>query len=58
VGSSAGELYVPAEFAVGVYEDLVRVGADFGLVNAGYYATSRCGWKGRTGPSPRADAGR
>ena len=30
------ELYVPAEFAVGAYEDLMAVGA--GLVNAGYYA--------------------
>jgi 4-methylaminobutanoate oxidase (formaldehyde-forming) len=38
VGELGWELYVPAEFAVGVYEDLVRVGADFGLVNAGYYA--------------------
>jgi 4-methylaminobutanoate oxidase (formaldehyde-forming) len=38
VGELGWELYVPAEFAVGVYEDLVRVGADLGLVNAGYYA--------------------
>ena len=32
------ELYVPAEFAVGVYEDLVGAGSDLGLVDAGYYA--------------------
>jgi 4-methylaminobutanoate oxidase (formaldehyde-forming) len=34
VGELGWELYVPAEFAVGVYEDLVAAGA----VNAGYYA--------------------
>jgi 4-methylaminobutanoate oxidase (formaldehyde-forming) len=38
VGELGWELYVPAEFAVGVYEDLVAAGAAFGLVNAGYYA--------------------
>ncbi len=29
---------MPAEFAVGVYEDLMRSGADLGVVNGGYYA--------------------
>ena len=29
---------MPAEFAVGVYEDLIGAGAGLGLVNAGYYA--------------------
>jgi glycine cleavage system aminomethyltransferase T/glycine/D-amino acid oxidase-like deaminating enzyme len=38
VGELGWELYVPVEFAVGVYQDLVRAGADLGLVNAGYYA--------------------
>lgn len=38
VGELGWELYVPAEFAVGAYQDLVRAGADLGLVNAGYYA--------------------
>ena len=38
VGELGWELYVPVEFAVGVYEDLVAVGADLGLVNAGYYS--------------------
>jgi len=38
VGELGWELYVPAEFAVGVYELLVAAGAEFGLVNAGYYA--------------------
>ena len=38
VGELGWELYVPAEFAVGTYEDLVNAGADLGLVAAGYYA--------------------
>ena len=29
---------MPAEFAVGVYEDLVAAGDGLGLVDAGYYA--------------------
>jgi glycine cleavage system aminomethyltransferase T len=37
VGELGWELYVPAEFAVGVYEDLLAAGDGFGLVNAGYY---------------------
>ena len=31
------ELYVPAEFAVGVYEDLMTAGAQFGVGRGGYY---------------------
>ena len=38
VGELGWELYVPAEFAVGVYEDLMTRGRDLGLANAGYYA--------------------
>ena len=38
VGELGWELYVPTEFAVGVYEDLVAAGTDLGLVDAGYYA--------------------
>jgi 4-methylaminobutanoate oxidase (formaldehyde-forming) len=38
VGELGWELYVPAEFAVGVYEDLMGAGAEFGVANAGYYA--------------------
>lgn len=38
VGELGWELYVPVEFAVGVYETLHQAGAEFGLVNAGYYA--------------------
>ena len=38
VGELGWELYVPVEFAVGVYETLHAAGKEFGLVNAGYYA--------------------
>ncbi len=38
VGELGWELYVPPDFAVGVYEDLMSAGADLGLANAGYYA--------------------
>src|SRR3984893_16643261 len=38
VGELGWELYVPAVFAVGAYEDLVRAGDGLGLANAGYYA--------------------
>jgi heterotetrameric sarcosine oxidase gamma subunit len=38
VGELGWELYIPPEFAVGAYEDLITAGADLGLANAGYYA--------------------
>ena len=38
VGELGWELYVPTEFAVGVYEDLMAAGVDLGLADAGYYA--------------------
>ena len=38
VGELGWELYVPAEFAVGVYEDLMSAGAEFGVAGGGYYA--------------------
>ncbi|HEX7444692.1 MAG TPA: FAD-dependent oxidoreductase, partial [Acidimicrobiales bacterium] len=38
VGELGWELYVPTEFAVGVYEDLFEAGADLPLTGAGYYA--------------------
>lgn len=37
VGELGWELYVPSEFAVGVYEALFDVGADLGVADAGYY---------------------
>ena len=37
VGELGWELYVPTEFAVGVYELITAVGREFGLVPAGYY---------------------
>ncbi len=38
VGELGWELYVPAEFAVAVYADLMSAGGDLGVANAGYYA--------------------
>jgi 4-methylaminobutanoate oxidase (formaldehyde-forming) len=38
VGELGWELYVPTEFAVGVYEDLMTAGADVGAADAGYSA--------------------
>jgi 4-methylaminobutanoate oxidase (formaldehyde-forming) len=37
VGELGWELYVPAEFAVGVYEDLMAAGEHFGVGRGGYY---------------------
>lgn len=38
VGELGWELYVPAEFAVGVYEDLMAAGASCDVARGGYYA--------------------
>lgn len=38
VGELGWELYVPVEFAVGVFEVLQAAGKQWGLVNGGYYA--------------------
>jgi 4-methylaminobutanoate oxidase (formaldehyde-forming) len=38
VGELGWELYVPAEFAVGVYENLLAAGEHFGIGRGGYYA--------------------
>jgi heterotetrameric sarcosine oxidase gamma subunit len=38
VGELGWELYVPVEFAVGVYEDLLAAGAPLGVARGGYYA--------------------
>ncbi|WP_319452272.1 MULTISPECIES: FAD-dependent oxidoreductase [unclassified Mycobacterium] len=38
VGELGWELYVPAEFAVGVYDDLMAAGAVFDVARGGYYA--------------------
>ncbi len=38
VGELGWELYVPTEFAVGVYEQLMEAGASLGVRAAGYYA--------------------
>jgi glycine cleavage system T protein len=38
VGELGWELYVPAEFAAGVYDEVVAAGERFGLRHAGYHA--------------------
>ncbi len=38
VGELGWELYVPVEFAAGVYDTLREAGRDLGLADAGYYA--------------------
>jgi 4-methylaminobutanoate oxidase (formaldehyde-forming) len=38
VGELGWELYVPTEFMLGVYDELVSAGANYGLVHAGYHA--------------------
>jgi 4-methylaminobutanoate oxidase (formaldehyde-forming) len=38
VGELGWELYLPTEFAQGVYDDVVAAGADLGLRHAGYHA--------------------
>jgi 4-methylaminobutanoate oxidase (formaldehyde-forming) len=38
VGELGWELYIPAEFAQSVYDDIVRVGPEYGLAHAGYHA--------------------
>jgi len=37
VGELGWELYVPADFAVGVYQLLLEAGEEFGIAQAGYY---------------------
>jgi len=38
VGELGWELYVPSEYAGGVYDALMQAGEEFGVRNAGYYA--------------------
>jgi glycine cleavage system T protein len=38
VGELGWELYVPSEFALGVYDAILAAGAEFGLKHAGYHA--------------------
>jgi glycine cleavage system aminomethyltransferase T/glycine/D-amino acid oxidase-like deaminating enzyme len=38
VGELGWELYIPSEFALGVYDAIVAAGAEFGLRHAGYHA--------------------
>jgi sarcosine dehydrogenase len=38
MGELGWELHLPVEYAVGVYREIMRVGVQFGLINAGYRA--------------------
>ncbi|MDA0706229.1 MAG: FAD-dependent oxidoreductase [Proteobacteria bacterium] len=38
VGELGWEIYIPTEFALGVYDEIAAAGAVFGLVHAGYHA--------------------
>ncbi|HEV2551611.1 MAG TPA: FAD-dependent oxidoreductase [Stellaceae bacterium] len=38
VGELGWELYIPSEFALGVYDAIIAAGAEFGLKHAGYHA--------------------
>ncbi|RLA03028.1 MAG: FAD-dependent oxidoreductase, partial [Gammaproteobacteria bacterium] len=38
VGELGWELYIPTEFALGIYDEIVERGKDFDLVHAGYHA--------------------
>ena len=51
VGELGWELYVPAEFAVGVYEDLVAAGDGSAWSTPATTRSSRCGWRRATAPS-------
>jgi 4-methylaminobutanoate oxidase (formaldehyde-forming) len=42
VGELGFELYVPQEYALGVYDALWQAGQDYGIVNAGYRAIDSC----------------
>jgi len=42
VGELGWELYIPADFALHVYDRIVAAGADHGLVFAGYHAMNSC----------------
>ena len=42
VGELGWELYVPAEFILGVYETILKAGEPLGLRHAGYHAMAAC----------------
>ena len=42
VGELGYELYIPAEFALHVYDTIIEAGADFGLVHAGMHTMNNC----------------
>ncbi len=42
VGELGYELYIPAEFALHVYDTIIEAGADFGLAHAGMHTMNNC----------------
>ncbi len=42
VGELGWELYVPAEFAMHVFDAITEIGSEHGLVHAGYHAMNAC----------------
>jgi glycine cleavage system aminomethyltransferase T/glycine/D-amino acid oxidase-like deaminating enzyme len=42
VGELGYELYIPAEFALHVYDTIIEAGADFGLTHAGMHTMNNC----------------
>ena len=42
VGELGYELYIPAEFALHVYDTIIETGADFGLAHAGMHTMNNC----------------
>jgi len=42
VGELGWELYIPTEFALSIYDEIVDCGKEYGLVHAGYHALNSC----------------
>jgi len=42
VGELGWELYIPTEFALSIYDEIVECGKEYGLVHAGYHALNSC----------------
>ena len=42
VGELGWELYIPTEFMLGVYDEIIAAGESFGLAHAGYHALNSC----------------
>ncbi len=56
VGELGWELYVPAEFAFGVYEDITAAGPAWAWPRPATTRSSRCGWRRPTVPTAASSA--